>query len=646
MNEFSRKYRGLFLALFIIAIIAATGCTGSKNSTSPVQQLADEEIEPNNPTWKIDEPYLIKKVSEKLYQVTLHWNQVTTNKNGQANKIVAGYYVFRGQEGGSPDVKIATTTDDNYIDKSSELVEGKKFVYTVVAFDNMLRESPRSGPQVIMLQPAAGKVPKSPENIYFAPAMQSVFGSDHGSIIVSWDQPTQNTDGSALDNLLEFEIERHTENVKEWQSIAKVPAAINVFSDSNLVMGSYYYRIRATNKLRNYSQYVDGSYTLTGKSDNVSPGIPTGLDASGDAQILLTWVKPDRDSDMHKLDIAGFKIYRKKLDAKEDYELVKVIPADIMCTDNNVNRNEYYQYVVSAFDNSGNESGMSKPASNKSKIEFPETPNNVYANVRKVGGDVSLKWDAVPGAASYKVYRSEISDGFYELVGQPTLTEFTNSMLMNKTFYYKVSAVDSMKREGSMTSYVTVSGDATYTSLEAESFIQDIRSDLNTCIAYPALFKLEARALQYPADSSSLLFFGPIDDERGEVASQFPVPNQAPRAVGDWFEISAYAPYVTDTSGFFVNYTTPYNIDIWALCSSDSGIYSIVVNGTVMGSFDFFTSGPATLSPYRIIVNASNTTSEFKIAFICQGKNAYSKNYNLYLDKFVMTRVKKVGSEQ
>ena len=55
-------------------------------------------------------------------------------------------------------------------------------------------------------------------------------------------------------------------------------------------------------------------------------------------------------------------------------------------------------------------------------------------------GKVALRWNAFPGATSYKVKRASTSGGPYVSVGTATGTSFTDSKLANgKTYYYVVS---------------------------------------------------------------------------------------------------------------------------------------------------------------------------------------------------------------
>ena len=62
--------------------------------------------------------------------------------------------------------------------------------------------------------------------------------------------------------------------------------------------------------------------------------------------------------------------------------------------------------------------------------------------------DVTLTWDASKSAAHYNVYRSEISDGYFGLIGSTAKLSFTDQNVdPGATYYYVCTAVDSEGRE-------------------------------------------------------------------------------------------------------------------------------------------------------------------------------------------------------
>ncbi|MFF5993848.1 S-layer homology domain-containing protein [Lysinibacillus sp. KU-BSD001] len=78
-------------------------------------------------------------------------------------------------------------------------------------------------------------------------------------------------------------------------------------------------------------------------------------------------------------------------------------------------------------------------------IDRPVAPINVVAQ----GGNqqITLMWDEVQEATGYIVYRAEVVDGSYIVVGEVTDNDFTDSNLSKgKTYYYKV-AVKNGQRE-------------------------------------------------------------------------------------------------------------------------------------------------------------------------------------------------------
>jgi fibronectin type 3 domain-containing protein len=80
-------------------------------------------------------------------------------------------------------------------------------------------------------------------------------------------------------------------------------------------------------------------------------------------------------------------------------------------------------------------------------------------NASASGNTITLTWNSVSGASSYKVYRSGSSSGSYTSLNTASSASYTDSGLAAGTYYYKVSAVSSAG-EGpqSSSASVTVSG--------------------------------------------------------------------------------------------------------------------------------------------------------------------------------------------
>ena len=99
------------------------------------------------------------------------------------------------------------------------------------------------------------------------------------------------------------------------------------------------------------------------------------------------------------------------------------------------------QYYIYAKDVSGRESqmplcGPSEPFSFTIDQAKPLPP---VVSLQLSSDAAILSWDAVPGAAYYKVYKATSPYGEYELLGQTTGTSFNDNALVGRAFYKVVS---------------------------------------------------------------------------------------------------------------------------------------------------------------------------------------------------------------
>jgi len=98
-----------------------------------------------------------------------------------------------------------------------------------------------------------------------------------------------------------------------------------------------------------------------------------------------------------------------------------------------------YWYVILALNADNVESPQSASAS---MIPKPNIPSNVKSSVRDYYIEVSLSWDSVPGAASYRVYYATSSTGTKTLAGTTTSRYYDHAGTANTTYYYWVTAVN------------------------------------------------------------------------------------------------------------------------------------------------------------------------------------------------------------
>ncbi|MBN2007417.1 MAG: Ig-like domain-containing protein [Anaerolineae bacterium] len=87
-------------------------------------------------------------------------------------------------------------------------------------------------------------------------------------------------------------------------------------------------------------------------------------------------------------------------------------------------------------------------------VTAPAAPLDLAAT--EGDGEVALAWTVVPGAASYNVYRSYVSGGGYELIGNAASATYVDTSVSNGTlYYYVVTALDATGNESEASNEVS-----------------------------------------------------------------------------------------------------------------------------------------------------------------------------------------------
>ncbi|CAN5523543.1 hypothetical protein BH10BAC5_BH10BAC5_23310 [soil metagenome] len=138
-----------------------------------------------------------------------------------------------------------------------------------------------------------------------------------------------------------------------WQLLANLPVGVNkiysynadTYSDSVTAgIQKSYYKITARTSVlsQNWSSNIQSGYSV----DNLAPSAPSSLTAiAGSSKIDLDW------NDAYAPDLAFYNIYRNGA--------IYTTSISSLITDNSVNANSDYTYIVSAVDIHGNESELS-----------------------------------------------------------------------------------------------------------------------------------------------------------------------------------------------------------------------------------------------------------------------------------------------
>lgn len=212
------------------------------------------------------------------------------------------------------------------------------------------------------------------------------------------------------------------------------------------------------------------------------PSPPSGLSAAaGNAQASLTWSAASGAT--------SYKVKRSNSSGAA-YTVVRTQAQTSGFTDTGLTNGATYYYVVSAVNAAGESADSSQVAATpRGPVQAPAAPSGVTASAGNA--QVSLRWDAVAGAAGYKVYRGA------SLVASPSSNSFADTGLTNGTAYtYQVSATNSAG-EGAKSSSVSATPqravatacdlpnypDASCTGVPPGTALTVVNGDLNITVA-------------------------------------------------------------------------------------------------------------------------------------------------------------------
>ena len=196
---------------------------------------------------------------------------------------------------------------------------------------------------------------------------------------------------------------------------------------------TYYYKVTAVNDSGEsaYSNIVSGqNKAVTPKP--AAPVVKIGHSASS-GKPMLTWNAVSGAT--------SYKVYRAT-SQNGTYSLLGTVTTTSY-TNTGAKAGTTYWYKVKAV-NSAGESAYSNVVSGQSKTVTPKPA----APVVKIGhsatsGKPMLTWNAVDGAASYKVYRATAKNGAYSVINTTKALTYTNTgAALGTTYYYKVEALD------------------------------------------------------------------------------------------------------------------------------------------------------------------------------------------------------------
>ena len=189
----------------------------------------------------------------------------------------------------------------------------------------------------------------------------------------------------------------------------------NSFSENGLADGSYFYEVSAVNDYGESADRASVSVSVSTPPPEAPANITSWVIG---ANVSLSWSTVS--------DAMSYKVYR-------DNSLLETVNSNSFSEDNLADGT--YLYEVSAVNDYGeSESRVGISIRISASESPPATPTNLRASVS--GSSVSLSWNVVNDANSYRVYR----DG--SLLEAVDTNSFTDSDLADETYLYEVSALN------------------------------------------------------------------------------------------------------------------------------------------------------------------------------------------------------------
>lgn len=248
---------------------------------------------------------------------------------------------------------------------------------------------------------------------------------DH--ITIEW-----STEDAAIDS---FELYRSLDSAENYHIIAKVEAVSgdNMFNDSVTTSRVYYYRIAAIDEEGRSSRLSSHDFGfLRGTFEAPELSVESHPD-----HIALTWNRIEGAE--------SYKVYRSPESCDDGMEL----RAGTMHNSFNdsVTAVKPYFYTVTSVDDNGYESAKSECVI--ATLGILPAPSGIQVSNALHDGVISLKWDPLPGAVSYAVFRSSVAcPEAVDPYVTTKKTEFQDTVGKAKTFYYRIAGIDNTGRTG------------------------------------------------------------------------------------------------------------------------------------------------------------------------------------------------------
>ncbi|MCD8357203.1 MAG: fibronectin type III domain-containing protein [Clostridia bacterium] len=352
-----------------------------------------------------------------------------------------GYRVYRMEEGSWKLLHIVRGgSETSYTDLTTKM--NTTYTYTVRTYNCGSRET-------LLSDYDAVGVSATTATALAEPKLGSAVSGGYNRIIVTWD---------AVGCAQGYEIFRRSSASEDWMQLGSVKGLDTTsYIDTGVTCGTtYYYIVRAYGDIDGTPVY--STCSATGISGKAIPAAPTvSASASGSGSIKLSWSAVDGAS--------GYHIYRKT-SSSDAWTYVNSVPAgNTGYTDSGLTTGKTYYYTVAAYRTLSNGSQCIGTYGN-SVSATPLLAAPALNSVTMGNKGLIVKWSAVSGAGSYRIYRKTTGTSWAEIasVGSGTTSyEDTKSLTDGTKYTYTVAGCTS----SAVGAYNTTGISGTYYSYQA-----------------------------------------------------------------------------------------------------------------------------------------------------------------------------------
>ena len=323
--------------------------------------------------------------------------------NSYSGAVKYRIYVFNGKSWS----RVGESTTTNFTHNS--LRDGVTYRYTVRAMDKnnkFVSDYNKDGYS----------------NTFFAPPVISSLQNVFGGVTVKWSK------NSAIDS---YRIYRKTKNTG-WKRIGTSDSGS--FTDTTAVSGiNYTYTLRALDAENNFASYYNGGKSVTyvkaptiNKIENTATGSK------------ISWGK-----------CSGASKYRVYYLKNKSWKALGNTSATSF-THNKLKSETKYTYTVRCLDSKGNfVSGYDKNGTSNTFIAPP-----AISKVSKAANGNLVKWNSVPDAAGYRLYRKTVNTSWSRLADVTEGTSYTDTSAKKGNVYsYTLRCLD--KNGNLISSYIS-----------------------------------------------------------------------------------------------------------------------------------------------------------------------------------------------